>query len=49
MAGAAQTVSAQEDVYGKEMKLTEAESYALKKPGTRAAGKGVSSREAAAM
>ena len=49
MAGAAQTASAQEDVYGKEMKLTEAESYALKKPGTRAAGKGVSSREAAAM
>lgn len=49
MAGTVQTVSAQEDVYGKEMKLTEAESYALKKPGTRAAGKGVSSRESVAV
>ena len=48
MAGTVQTVNAQEDVYGKEMKLTEAESYALKKPGTRAAGKGVSSRESVA-
>lgn len=49
MAGTVQTVNAQEDVYGKEMKLTEAESYALKKPGTRAAGKGVSSRESVAV
>lgn len=49
MVGAMQTVNAQEDVYGKEMKLTEAESYALKKPGTRAAGKGVSSRETVAI
>lgn len=49
MAGTVQTVNAQEDVYGKEMKLTEAESYALKKPGTRAAGKGVSSREYVAV
>lgn len=49
MAGIVQTVNAQEDVYGKEMKLTEAESYALKKPGTRAAGKGVSSRESVAV
>lgn len=49
MAGTVQTVNAQEDVYGKEMKLTEAESYALKKPGTRAAGKGVSSRESVAI
>ena len=49
MAGTVQTVNAQEDVYGKEMKLTEAESYAFKKPGTRAAGKGVSSRESVAV
>lgn len=49
MAGTVQTVNAQEDVYGKEMKLTEAESYALKKPGTRAAGKGVSSRESVSV
>lgn len=49
MAGTVQTVNAQEDVYGKEMKLTEAESYALKKPGTRAAGKGVSSRKSVAV
>lgn len=49
MAGTVQTVNAQEDVYGKEMKLTEAESYALKKPGSRAAGKGVSSRESVAV
>lgn len=49
MAGTVQIVNAQEDVYGKEMKLTEAESYALKKPGTRAAGKGVSSRESVAV
>lgn len=49
MEGTVQTVNAQEDVYGKEMKLTEAESYALKKPGTRAAGKGVSSRESVAV
>lgn len=49
MAGTVQTVNAQEDVYGKEMKLTETESYALKKPGTRAAGKGVSSRESVAV
>lgn len=49
MAGTVQTVNAQEDVYGKEMKLTEAESYALKKPETRAAGKGVSSRESVAV
>lgn len=49
MAGTVQTVNAQEDVYGKEMKLTEAESYALKKLGTRAAGKGVSSRESVAV
>lgn len=49
MAGTVQTVNAPEDVYGKEMKLTEAESYALKKPGTRAAGKGVSSRESVAV
>lgn len=49
MAGTVQTVNAQEDDYGKEMKLTEAESYALKKPGTRAAGKGVSSRESVAV
>lgn len=49
MAGTVQTVNAQEDVYGKKMKLTEAESYALKKPGTRAAGKGVSSRESVAV
>ena len=49
MAGTVQTLNAQEDVYGKEMKLTEAESYALKKPGTRAAGKGVSSRESVAV
>lgn len=43
------TISAQEDVYGKEMKLTEAEQYALKEPGKRASGMGVSSRESAAM
>lgn len=40
---------AQEDVYGDEVKLTEAEKYALKEPGKRASGKGVSQRENAAM
>lgn len=44
-----QIASAQENVYGKELKLSDAEEYALKKPGTRASGKGISSREAAAM
>lgn len=48
MAGSVQTVCAQEDVYGSEVKLTEAEKYAMDKPGTRASGKGVSSREQAA-
>lgn len=43
------TAYAQDDVYGNEMKLTEAEKYALKEPGKRASGKGGSSRESAAM
>ena len=34
---------------GKEIKLTAAEEYALKEPGKRAAGKGVSSRESMAQ
>ena len=42
-------VCAQKDIYGGEVKLTDAEEYALKKPGLRASGKGVSSREAAAL
>lgn len=42
-------VCAQKDIYGGEVKLTDAEEYALKKPGVRASGKGVSSREAAAL
>ena len=49
MFGGIHTVCAQEDIYGGEVKLTEAEEYALKKPGTRSSGKGVSSRESAAM
>lgn len=49
MIGATQTISAQDDVYGEEVKLTEAENYALEKPETRAAGKGVSSRESVAV